>query len=235
MRANEQQAVEAPHQLVDAVVSGAGIVYVSGDELASCPLSAESKHSKKAQQKKDDLLQCDGQRTAGDWQRTRERIDELSKMPGGLIAVQRDKLCDAGRIAEMQVEFSIQSQSAMTIMPVQDREAFISLVAIRSKTTHVAGPDRKGRLSAGAPPCITDRQLRRLLTCLPAIDDPTAHKLLARFRTVAGVLTAEEGEIQSAAGLKADQAKKLYRLLQCCRGHSTYSASRNGKLPAPAR
>ena len=148
-------------------------------------------------------------------------------MPNSLLAVQRDKHSDSGRIADLQIEFSIHGTPPITIIPVQDRDAFISILAMRSKPVHAASS--RGQPAAVAP-YVTDKRMRRLLTCLPGLDDPTAHKLLVRFKTVAKVLTAEEGQIRSAAGLKADQAARLHRLLQCCRGHCNYSC----KPSAPA-
>lgn len=231
----EQQAAEAEHQIVDAVINGSGVVYVSGDELATCPCPLTRRSNTSSCQRGAGWLTKSADReqgntpssTAGDWQRTIERIEQLKTMTNGVLAVQRDKHSDSGRIADLQIEFSIQGTPPITIIPVQDRDAFISILAMRSKTVHAASS--RGQPAAVAP-YVTDKRMRRLLTCLPGLDDPTAHKLLVRFKTVAKVLTAEEDHIQSAAGLKAGQAARLHRLLQCCRGHSNYSC----KPSAPA-
>ncbi|MGB1604044.1 MAG: hypothetical protein ACPIOQ_65535, partial [Promethearchaeia archaeon] len=38
-----------------------------------------------------------------------------------------------------------------------------------------------------------------------------------------GILEAEEDELKKIAGIKPEQANRLFRLFQCRRGHSKYS------------
>ncbi len=225
---------EAVEQVVDAQSGGTGFVYISGDELASCPQHSEGGPAGRSsgvagwltaggsRTKKKDGPRCNGDSSSSDnLGYTSDRIDQLKTLPNGMVVVQRNKSADEGRIAKMQSALSIQHEPPIPIIPVHDKEAFISLLANRSGGGKI--PDSSK--SRGSP-VVTDKKLRRMLTALPGVDDPTAHKLLVRFKTVAGVLAAEEDQIRSAAGLRKDQADNLYRLFQACRGHSRYSKAK---------
>jgi hypothetical protein len=233
---------EAGQQVVDALSGGTGFVYISGDELASCPRPQPAEGGPGggrccgvsglagwltacgSRTKSKNGPHCNGDSSSNnDWRYASDRIDQLKTLPNGLLVVQRDKSADEGRIAKLQSELSIQHDPPIPIIPVHDKEAFISLLVNRSGGCKPSDPSR-GR------PFVTDKKLRRMLTALPGVDDPTAHKLLVRFKTVAGVLAAEADQIRSAAGLRNDQADKLYRLFQACRGHSKYSKTKTPAL-----
>jgi ERCC4-type nuclease len=75
----------------------------------------------------------------------------------------------------------------------------------------------------GEPTGATIMDKRTMLTVLPVVNEPMAHQLLACFKTLSGVLSADEAQLAAMSSIKPEHARRLFRLFQCVRGHSTYS------------
>jgi hypothetical protein len=164
-------------------------------------------------------------------QRARQRVDALQNMSnGGVLLVQREKLGGASQIAQLQLRLSVLHTPAIPVLPINDLDSFITFLIMRSKCpgepvksgAHMSTVPKGGK---GEPTgaTITDKRIRTMLTALPGVTDPLAHQLLARFKTLSGVLSADEGQLAAMSSIKPEHARRLFRLFQCVRGHSTYS------------
>ena len=163
-------------------------------------------------------------------QRARQRVDALQNMSNGVLLVQREKLGDESHMSELQLRLSVLHTPAIPVLPINSLDSFITFLIMRSKCpgepvksgAHMSTMPKGGK---GEPTgaTITDKSIRTMLTALPGVNDPMAHQLLARFKTLSGVLSAEEAQLAAMSSIKPEHARRLFRLFQCVRGHSTYS------------
>jgi hypothetical protein len=167
-------------------------------------------------------------------QRAKQRVDVLQNMSnGGVLLVQREKIggdITTKLLAQLQLRLSVLHTPAIPVLPINDFDSFITFLVMRSKCpgepaksgAHMSTVPKGGK---GEPTgaTITDKRIRTMLTALPGVNDPMAHQLLSRFKTLSGVLSAEEAQLAAMSSIKPEHARRLFRLFQCVRGHSTYS------------